>query len=134
MFKNQILGGDANLKTIVFFVLALPLVLMFGGAGCAKMINAGDMATMIAADFNLPVNFITFIGVIELLGALGVLWFRTRAIAALGLVVPMIGAFSLIMASGDYGMTTHVIVIGILCLLVAWGSRRPLVEFANRGL
>ncbi len=98
------------------------------------MINAGDMATMIAAEFNLPVNFITFIGVIELLGALGVLWFRTRAIAALGLVVPMIGAFSLILAKGDYGMTTHVIVIGILCLLVAWGSRRPLVEFANRGL
>ena len=134
MFKNQILGGDANLKTIVYFVLALPLVLMFGGAGFAKMINAGDMATMIAAEFDLPVNFITFIGVIELLGGLGVLWFRTRAIAALGLVVPMIGAFSLILANGDYGMTTHVIVIGILCLLVAWGSRRPLVEFANRGL
>lgn len=91
MFKNQILGGDANLKTIVFFVLSLPLVLMFGGAGFAKMINAGDMATMIAA-------------------------------------------FSLILANGDYGMTTHVIVIGILCLLVAWGSRRPLVEFANREL
>lgn len=134
MFKTQILGGDANLKTIVYFVLALPLVLMFGGAGFAKIINAGDMATMISAEFNLPVNFITFIGVIELLGGLGVLWFRTRAIAALGLVVPMVGAFSLIMASGGYGMTTHVIVIGILCLIVAWGSRRPLVEFSNRGL
>ncbi len=134
MFKTEILGGDANIKTIVFFVLALPLVLIFGGAGFAKMINAGDMATAVAAEFNLPVNFITFIGVIEVLGALGVLWFRTRSIAALGLVVPMIGSFALFMASGNYGQTTHVIVIGLLCLLVAWGSRRPLVEFAGRGL
>ncbi len=133
MFKTEILGGDANLKTIIFFVLALPLVLMFGAAGFAKMINAGGMAATIAGEFNLSVNFITFIGVIEFLGGLGVLWFRTRAIAALGLVVPMIGAFSLFMANGDYGMTTHVVVLGFLCLLTAWGSRRPFVEFASRG-
>ncbi len=134
MFKAEILGGAANIKTIVFFALALPLVLMFGGAGFAKMINAGGMAAGVAEEFNLPVNFITFIGVIEFLGALGVLWFRTRAIAALGLVVPMIGSFSLFMARGDYGQTTHVIVIGLLCLLVAWGARRPLVQFASRGI
>ncbi len=65
MFKTEILGGDPNLKTIIFFVLALPLVLMFGAAGFAKVINAGGMATNIAGEFNLPVNFITFIGVIE---------------------------------------------------------------------
>ena len=134
MFKNEILGGDANLKTIVFFVLSVPLVLMFGGAGFAKMINAGGMATNVATEFNLPVNFLTFIGVIEFLGGLGVLWFRTRAIAALGLVVPMIGSFSLFMANGAYSQTTHVVVIGFLCLLVAWGARRPLVAFASRGL
>ena len=134
MFKAEILGGDANFKTIIFFVLALPLVLMFGGAGFAKMINAGGMAANVAEEFSLPVNFITFIGVIGFFGALGVLWFRTRAIAALGLVVPMIGSFSLFMANGNYSQTTHVIVIGCLCLLVAWGSRRPLVEFASRGL
>ncbi len=134
MFKTEILGGDVNLRTIVFFVLALPLVLMFGGAGFAKMINAGGMATTVAGEFNLPVNFIIFIGVIEFLGGLGLLWFRTRAIAALGLVVPMIGSFSLFMANGDYSQTTHVIVIGFLCLIVAWGGRRPLVEFASRGL
>ncbi len=98
------------------------------------MINAGGMATTIAGEFNLPVNFITFIAIIEFLGGLGVLWFRTRAIAALGLIVPMIGAFSFFMATGNYGQTTHVIAMGFLCLLVAWGARRPLVEFANRGL
>ena len=134
MFKTEILGGDPNLRTITFFVLALPLVLIFGGAGFAKMINAGGMAANVAGEFNLPVNFITFIGVIEFLGGLGILWFRTRAIAALGLVVPMIGSFSLFMANGDYSETTRVIVIGFLCLLVAWGGRRSLVEFASRGL
>ena len=107
---------------------------MFGGAGFAKMINAGGMTADIAGEFNLPVNFIIFIGVIEFVGGLGVLWFRTRALAALGLVVPMIGAFSLFMANGDYGMTTHVIVLGFLCLVVAWGGRRSLVEFGSRGL
>lgn len=134
MFKAEILGGDANKKTIIFFVLALPLVLLFGSAGFAKMINAGGMATNVAEAFSLPVNFITFIGTIEFLGALGVIWFRTRSIAALGLVVPMIGSFSLFMANGNYDQTTHVIVIGFLCLLVAWGARRPLVELASRGL
>ena len=105
MFKSEILGGDANVKTIIFFVLSLPLVLMFGGAGFAKMINAGGMTADIAGEFNLPVNFIIFIG-----------------------------AFSLFMANGDYGMTTHVIVLGFLCLVVAWGGRRSLVEFGSRGL
>jgi len=84
------------------------------------MINAGGMVANVVGEFNLPVNFIIFIGVIEFFGGLGVLWFGTRAIAALGLVVPMIGSFSLFMANGDYGMTTHVIVIGFLCLLVGW--------------
>ena len=134
MFKTEILGGDASLKTILFFVLALPVALMFGGAGFAKIINAGGMTANVADGFNLPVNFIIFIGVIEFFGGLGVLWFRTRAIAALGLIVPMIGAFSLFMANGDYDRTTRVIVIGFLCLLVAWGGRRPLVEFASRRL
>ena len=36
------------------------------------MINAGGMATTIAGEFNLPVNFITFIGVIEFLGVLAI--------------------------------------------------------------
>ncbi len=82
MIKAEIQGGDANVKTIIFFVLSVPLVLMFGGAGFAKMINAGGMAANVAEEFNLPVNFITFIGVIEVLGALGVIWFRTREISS----------------------------------------------------
>jgi len=44
MFKTEILGGDANLKTIIFFVLALPLVLMFGAAGFAKMMKPSPVA------------------------------------------------------------------------------------------
>ena len=106
MFKNEILGGDANLKTIVFFVLSVPLVLMFGAAGFAKMINAGGMATTVANEFNLPVNFITFIGVIEFLGGLGVLWFRTRAIAALGLIVPCSKAYTFL-ATKSGSSTMH---------------------------
>ena len=76
----------------------------------------------------LPRAFILFIGVAEMLGALGLILpglLRVRPeltpLAAAGLVLVTIGATVYQLAAGEPGNAMFAVVIGLLCAFVAYG-------------
>jgi uncharacterized membrane protein YphA (DoxX/SURF4 family) len=79
----------------------------------------------------LPGWFLRFTGVIEVLGAIGVIlpWLlRIRAgltpLAAAGLVIVMIGATVYTLAAGDVASALISLVVGALAAFVAYGRWR----------
>jgi uncharacterized membrane protein YphA (DoxX/SURF4 family) len=79
----------------------------------------------------LPGWFVRFTGIVELLGALGLIlpWLlRIRPgltpLAAAGLVIVMIGATAYNLAAGDVASALITLVVGLLCAFVAYGRWR----------
>jgi hypothetical protein len=79
----------------------------------------------------LPGLFLRFIAVCEVLGAIGLILpglLRIRpgltALAAAGLVVIMIGATVLTLATAGVAMALFPLVVGLLCAFVAYGRWR----------
>ena len=79
----------------------------------------------------LPGWFLRFTGIVEVLGAIGVIlpWLlRIRPaltpLAAAGLVIVMIGATVYTLAAGDFASAPIPLVVGILAAFVAYGRRR----------
>ena len=107
------------------------LALLFLFAGGMKLVLPIEELT---AQTPLPGSFIQFIGVAEVLGALGLILpglLRIRPgltpLAAAGLVVIMIGATVLTLAGvggGDAVLALIPLVTGLLCAFVAYGRRR----------
>jgi len=88
----------------------------------------------------LPGLFMRFIGVAEVLGAIGLILpelLRIRPgltpLAASGLAIIMIGATVLTAASGAIGVALIPLLIGVLATFVAYG-RRPLAPHATPAL
>jgi uncharacterized membrane protein YphA (DoxX/SURF4 family) len=117
------------------------LALTFLFAGAMKLAtSADDLAA--AMTLPLPILFVRFIGVCEVLGALGLVLpgiFRIRTdltpLAAQGLVVIMIGAVITTVATMDASMAILPLVVGILAAVVAYGRTRvvPLIaRHSNR--
>ncbi|MDZ4347169.1 MAG: DoxX family protein [Candidatus Binatia bacterium] len=80
---------------------------------------------------SIPGWFLHFIGVCEMLGALGLILpglFRVRtgmtSLAAAGLVIIMIGAVVLTFMTGEVVMALFSLVVGILAAFVAYGRWR----------
>jgi uncharacterized membrane protein YphA (DoxX/SURF4 family) len=79
----------------------------------------------------LPGWFLRFTGVVELLGAIGLILPRLLRIrpgltplAAAGLVIVMIGATAYTVAAGDVASALMPLVVGLLCAFVAYGRWR----------
>jgi hypothetical protein len=79
----------------------------------------------------LPGWFVLFTGVVEMLGAIGLIlpWLlRIRPgltpLAAAGLVIVMIGATVYTFAAGDVASALIPLLVGILCAFVAYGRWR----------
>ena len=79
----------------------------------------------------MPGWFLRFIGVCEVLGALGLIFpwlLRIRLdltpLAAARLVIIMIGATVLTLMTGDIAMALMPLMVGILCAFVAYGRWR----------
>ena len=79
----------------------------------------------------LPGWFLRFTGIVEVLGAIGVIlpWLlRVRPaltpLAAAGLVIVMIGATVYTLAAGDFATAPIPLVVGILAAFVAYGRWR----------
>ena len=79
----------------------------------------------------LPGWFLRFTGIVEVLGAIGVILpslLRIRPaltpLAATGLVIVMIGATVYTLAAGDFASAPIPLVVGILAAFVAYGRRR----------
>jgi hypothetical protein len=112
------------------------------GLLAAMFLLAGAMKwampiAMLEAQSHLPGAFVRFIGVCEILGALGLLLpglFRIRTeltfLAATGLVLIMTGATTVTLAQGQIAPALAPLVLGILAAFVARG-RAPAVQPAT---
>ena len=117
------------ITSISIWTLQTVLALMFLLVGGMKLILP---IQMLVAQMPLPLPglFIRFIGTAEVAGALGLLLpglLRIRPLltplAALGLVLDMIGATAYNLISGQIGAAVTTVVLGLICLLIAYGRR-----------
>ncbi|MPZ77826.1 MAG: DoxX family protein [Deltaproteobacteria bacterium] len=105
------------------------LAAVFLFAGGIKLVLPVEELT---AQMPLPGLFVRLIGVVEVLGAIGVILpglVRIRPgltpLAAAGLVIIMIGATVFTLATGNVAMALIPLAVGLLAAFVAYGRWRP---------
>lgn len=119
---------------VVLWIIQVLLALLFLFAGGTKLVlpleTLAEMSRQ-SGQTPLPGLFVRFLGVVEVLGALGLILpglLRIRPgltpLAAAGLVIIMIGATVLTMASGAVGPALFPLVAGLLAAFVAYGRWR----------
>jgi uncharacterized membrane protein YphA (DoxX/SURF4 family) len=117
------------MNTALWIVQAL-LAALFLFAGGIKLVTPME-EMMKQMPIPLPGWFVLLTGVVEVLGAIGLIlpWLlRIRPgltpLAAAGLVIVMIGATVYTFAAGDVASGLIPLVVGILCAFVAYGRWR----------
>ena len=115
------------ITSISLWTLQVVLALMFLFVGGIKLILP---IQLLLAQMPLPGLFIRFIATAEVAGALGLILpglLRIRPmltpLAALGLVLDMIGATAYNLISGQIGAAVTTVVLGLICLAIAYGRR-----------
>ena len=113
---------------VLLWVLQVLLAMLFMFAGVMKFVMPVEEMTKQIA---LPGWFLHFIGVSEILGAIGlilpgILRIRTglTPLAAAALVVIMIGATAVNLKLGQRGAALTTVVVGLLLVFVAYNRRR----------
>jgi hypothetical protein len=114
--------------TVALWVVQVLLALLFLFAGGMKLVQPIEAMTQQIA---LPGAFLRFIGVAEVLGGLGLvlpgllgIWPVLTPLAALGIVIIMVGATVLTLAIGGGAQALIPLVVGVLAALVAYGRWR----------
>ena len=114
--------------TYALWIVQGLLAALFLFAGGMKLILPLDKLT---GQVPLPGLFVRFIGVAEVLGALGLILpglLRIRPgltpLAAAGLVIIMIGAIAVTLRGGDLVAAMISLVVGVLAAFVAYGRWR----------
>lgn len=119
---------------VILWILQILLAILFVLAGVPKLILPASMLKPPSPEaIEFPVLFIRFIGVCEVLGGLGLVLpgvFKRRQslipLAAVGLLIIMIGATVTTAMSGG-GLTTLIpLVLAVLLAVVAYGRSRLL--------
>ncbi|MFN2513077.1 MAG: DoxX family protein [Pyrinomonadaceae bacterium] len=118
---------------VALWIIQVLLALLFLFAGGTKLVLPIETLTSMGSpnQIHLPGLLIRFIGVCEVLGALGLILpglFRTRPgltpLAAAGLVIIMIGAAVLTFVADGLAMALPALVVGLLAAFVAYGRWR----------
>jgi hypothetical protein len=106
------------------------LALLFLWAGGVKLVMPIDEMVR-QMPIPLPGWFLRFIGMVEALGALGLILPgltgvrpQLTVLAAAGLLVIMIGAVAITLMDGTIGMALIPLVVGVLLAFVAYGRSR----------
>jgi len=119
--------------TYVLWIIQILLALLFLFAGGTKLVLPLDVLKSMGSpnQIQLPGLLLRFIGVVEVLGALGLILpglLRVKTwltpLAAAGLVVVMIGATALTMATDGVAAGAVPLVTGLLAAFVAYGRWR----------
>jgi hypothetical protein len=113
---------------VVIWIIQVLLALLFLFAGVTKLIlPIEEMTKQIA----MPGMFLRFLGVAEVLGGLGLILpglFRIKTwltpLAAIGLMIIVIGATVLTLKMGGGAMALTPLAAAMLCALVAYGRWR----------
>ena len=115
---------------VALWIIQVLLSLLFLFAGGTKLILPIETLTSMGSpnQIHLPGLLIRFIGVCEVLGAIGLILpglLRTRPgltpLAAVGLVIIMIGATVLTFVADGFAMALPPLVVGLLSAFVAYG-------------
>ena len=113
----------------VLWIVQGVLAALFLFAGGMKLITPMDVLAVMSP---FPGEFIRFIGVCEVLGAVGlILPYALRilpgltSLAAAGLVVILVGATATTLAIGGGVLALPTVLFGLLAALVAYGRRAP---------
>jgi uncharacterized membrane protein YphA (DoxX/SURF4 family) len=116
---------------IALWVIQALLAALFLFAGGMKLVLPIEEITK-QMPLPLPGWFVCFTGVVEVLGGIGLIlpWLlRTKPgltpLAAAGLVIVMIGATVYTLAAGQTASAFFPIVVGLLCVFVAYRRWRP---------
>jgi len=120
--------------TYLLWIIQVLLVLLFLFAGGTKLVIPPDVLASMGSPNQIPLPgwLVRFVGVAEVLGALGLLlpgllrikpWLTP--LAAAGLVVVMIGATTLTIAADGVAAGVVPLVVGLLAAFVAYGRWRP---------
>ncbi len=117
------------ITSISLWTLQVVLALMFLFVGGIKLILPIQVL-LAQMPLPLPELFVRFIATAEVAGALGLILpglLRIRPmltpLAALGLVLDMIGATAYNLISGQIGAAVTTVVLGLICLAIAYGRR-----------
>lgn len=117
---------------IVLWIIQILLALLFLFAGGSKLVMSAEQMERLATpnQVHLPIMFIRFIGVVELLGGLGLVLPGLLSIkkgltplAAIGLTIVMVGAVIITIAGDGVVMAITPLIVGLLCAFVAYGRR-----------
>jgi uncharacterized membrane protein YphA (DoxX/SURF4 family) len=114
--------------TVLLWIIQALLAALFLFAGYMKLVLPLEA---LKGPVEFPGLFLRFIGVAEVLGALGLvlpglLRIRTELtpLAAAGLVIIMIGATATVMSAGDVVPALFPLTVGVLAAFVAYGRWR----------
>ena len=119
--------------TYVLWIIQVLLALLFLFAGGTKLVVPPDVLASMGSPNQIPLPgwFVRFIGVAEVLGALGLVLpglLRIRPgltpLAAAGLVIIMIGATVVTLVGGMVAVALMNVVVALLAAFVAYGRRR----------
>src|ERR1044072_4884503 len=127
--------------TYVLWIIQVLLALLFLFAGGTKLVIPPEGLAKVGSPNQIPLPgwFIRFVGVAEVLGALGLIlpgllrikpWLTP--LAAVGLVVIMIGATALTIAADGVGAGVVPLVAGLLAAFVVYGRWRLAPHPARR--
>ncbi len=113
---------------IVLWIVQALLAALFLFAGGTKLVLPIEEMTK---QMPMPGLFLRFIGVAEVLGAIGLIlpWLMSirpslTPLAAAGLVIIMIGATGITLMTGEIAMALVPLMVGILSAFVAYGRWR----------
>jgi hypothetical protein len=118
--------GNRDFGGVALWVGQGVLAALFLFAGGFKLVGSAEM--MSQGPIVLPIAFLRFIGLCEVLGAIGLILpgvFRIHReltpLAAAGLVIIMIGATTLTAATGEAAGAIMPLVVGIIAVTIARG-------------
>jgi uncharacterized membrane protein YphA (DoxX/SURF4 family) len=119
---------------VALWILQVLLAALFLFAGGVKLVTPIE-EMLKQMPLALPGWFLRLTGVIEVLGAIGLIvpWLTgirpgLTSLAAAGLVIVMIGAVIFTIVAGDIAMALMPLVVGLLCGFVAYGRWRLTVH------
>ena len=117
---------------IALWIIQALLALLFLWAGGVKLVTpVEEMLQQMPLPLPFPGLFLRFIGVCEVLGAIGLILpslLRIKPgltpLAAAGLAIIMIGATVITLTTGVVSMAVIPLVVGLLAMFVAYGRWR----------
>ena len=119
------------MMNVTLWIVQILLAALFLFAGGVKLVTPIE-EMLKQMPLPLPGWFLRFTGVIEVVGAIGLIvpWLTgigpgLTPLAAAGLVIVMIGAVIFTILAGDIAMALMPLVVGLLCAFVAYGRWRP---------